>query len=333
MLLNAITTGDGPRTVLLLHGMMGSAQSWWRVSEEVAARGHRAVALDLPGHGLSPRDPSGTIASAADAVAATVRTLAIDGDLVAIGHSYGGTVLSAAAERLNPAVEVYVDTICAFAGGADAGQQRAEYARVREIRRDPDALRAARPAYSDSDIRVESLAAQRFDPETAASVTCSGDVSHPPRRGSLLVRAQPSAFVSDDDAARLRAEGVDVREIDGAAHTVWYTHFEEFVDALPEAFGPPRERRGVTLTGLLVCRSDAEADAVREHLAAHIDLTRAEAGCVSFDVAATDDPLVWSVAEHFRDAEAFRAHQRRVAESAWGRATEGIERRYSVAGI
>ena len=61
MLLHAIDTGTGPGTVLLLHGMMGSSESWWRLIPPLAANGHRVIALDLPGHGLSERDPQLTI--------------------------------------------------------------------------------------------------------------------------------------------------------------------------------------------------------------------------------------------------------------------------------
>jgi len=85
---------------------------------------------------------------------------------------------------------------------------------------------------------------------------------------------------------------------------------------------------GVRLTGQLVCRNAAEATVVRKNLPEHSRLTRAEPGCVSFDVEPTDDPLVWQVDECFVDEVSFRRHQMRVADSTWGRATEGIERRY-----
>ena len=89
----------------------------------------------------------------------------------------------------------------------------------------------------------------------------------------------------------------------------------------------------VRLTGRLVCASDDEAAVVARHLPLHIALTRAEPGCESFEVTPGDEPRVWLVSERFRDAAAFHAHQARVAESAWGRATAGIERRYDVHGL
>lgn len=89
----------------------------------------------------------------------------------------------------------------------------------------------------------------------------------------------------------------------------------------------------IQLTGQLVCRTEDEAAVVATHLAEHVRLTRAERGCLSFDVAATADPLVWDVSERFEDEDSFRAHQGRVADSEWGRRTTGIERRYAVSGL
>ena len=88
----------------------------------------------------------------------------------------------------------------------------------------------------------------------------------------------------------------------------------------------------VRLTGRLLCKSVHESELVRSHLPAHIQLTLAEPGCLSFDVSATEDPLVWSVSEHFVDAAAFTAHQARIAASEWGRMTAGITRDYTVTG-
>jgi alpha-beta hydrolase superfamily lysophospholipase len=49
--------GTGP-TVLCLHGMIGSSFLYRKVLAELAARGLRGVAFDLPGFGLAER-PSG----------------------------------------------------------------------------------------------------------------------------------------------------------------------------------------------------------------------------------------------------------------------------------
>ena len=76
--------------------------------------------------------------------------------------------------------------------------------------------------------------------------------------------------------------------------------------------------------------SDAEAQAVNAHLADHTRLTRAEAGCLTFDVSPTDDPMVWEVMEAFRTRADFDAHQTRTRTSPWFAATRDILRDFRV---
>lgn len=244
MLLNVVEAGSGEHTVVLLHGMMGSAESWHRVVPALTERGLRVLALDLPGHGLSPRDPQLTIESAADAVVETLARLleppsATPGPplIAAMGHSFGATVLAAAAPRLEPALAVYVDAALTLQGGQDRAALVSQYEHDRRARLSPAELRRARPFYSVADAEVEARAAERFDAATAASVSCGTDGHWSAAPGSIVVRADPSAWVTDEDARRFEHEGVRVRSIPGAAHTVWYSHFDVFTAALPELFG------------------------------------------------------------------------------------------------
>lgn len=86
----------------------------------------------------------------------------------------------------------------------------------------------------------------------------------------------------------------------------------------------------ILLLGRLVCAHEGQAALVLSHLPEHIRLTRAEVGCLSFEVRQSADPLVWDVAEVFSNRAAFEAHQARAAASAWGQATKGIERQYVI---
>jgi quinol monooxygenase YgiN len=82
----------------------------------------------------------------------------------------------------------------------------------------------------------------------------------------------------------------------------------------------------IRLRGQLVCMTQDEVQAVRTHLPDHLSLTRAEPGCLTFEVTETDDPMVYEVMEAFRDRASFDAHQARTRESAWFAATRGILR-------
>jgi quinol monooxygenase YgiN len=86
----------------------------------------------------------------------------------------------------------------------------------------------------------------------------------------------------------------------------------------------------IRLRGHLVCATKDEALAVRHNLALHTALTRAEPGCLMFEVTPTDDPLMFEVIESFRDRDAFNAHQARTRDSAWFAATRSILRDFRV---
>ena len=227
--------GVGPKVCVLVHGMMGSAESWWRVVPELVAAGYRVLAVDLPGNGQSDRDRSLTVERAADSLVETISELTDLAPAVAIGHSFGGAVLAAAALRLRPQLAVYVDAPFVSRGGYDFSEVAEEYEQDRQ-QRTVLKLRENRPHYSDRDCEVEATAADRFDPFTAAAVASAGGGEWEPASGSIVVRAAPSNYVSDAEAAALHEQGVSVRSIPGAAHSVWYSHFDEFVAALPEVF-------------------------------------------------------------------------------------------------
>lgn len=82
----------------------------------------------------------------------------------------------------------------------------------------------------------------------------------------------------------------------------------------------------VSLTGRLVCADMDQMLTVLSHADAHIAASRAEPGCLQFDLFQTDDPLIFAFAERFTDPAAFRAHQDRTAASGWGQATAQIAR-------
>jgi len=217
--------------------MTGSSESWWRIAPLLADRGYRVLAVDLPGHGLSPRDPGLTVHAAAEAVADSIVDECGQTPAIAIGHSFGGLVLAAAVDsgRIVPELSVFVDAPLRTRGGWDHAEVTAEYQQERQGRT-YERLRASRPYYSDQDCVVEARAAERFDPATGAAPAAATGVSFQPRPGSIIVRAEPSNYVDDACATEQRERGVIIRSIPGAAHSIWYSHFDQFVDALPEVF-------------------------------------------------------------------------------------------------
>lgn len=128
----APANGSG-KTFLLVHGAWHGAQHWNLVVEHLTGRGHRVLAIDLPGHGLKARLPDSYVrqdlaAFAAerspvaditldDYVAATIealRNLAADRKVTLVGHSMSGAVITRVGEMAPQLIErlVYLSAYC-----------------------------------------------------------------------------------------------------------------------------------------------------------------------------------------------------------------------------
>lgn len=132
------------KTVVLLHGFLGSAEIWKEQIEDLS-RSYRVVAIDLPGHGHS--DCLGYAHSMelmANAVKAVLDHLKLK-RYVVIGHSMGGYVGLAFAER-------YPDNLrglCLFhsTGYPDSAERKKERSRAVEL------VRQNRKLYTQSTIK------------------------------------------------------------------------------------------------------------------------------------------------------------------------------------
>lgn len=79
-------------TVVLVHGVTGWHRTWWRVGPALADAGWRAVAVDLRGHGRSPRiEGFATVGELATDLAAVIEGLGAPVDAV-VAHSLGAAV-------------------------------------------------------------------------------------------------------------------------------------------------------------------------------------------------------------------------------------------------
>jgi len=99
-LLNAVwlREGDAGRLpIVLIHGYAADLNSW-RGLFAGASLGHPILALDLPGHGNSPRAVSASIDDIAASVEATLVSLNVSA-CVLVGHSLGGAVATVTAAR------------------------------------------------------------------------------------------------------------------------------------------------------------------------------------------------------------------------------------------
>lgn len=86
----------------------------------------------------------------------------------------------------------------------------------------------------------------------------------------------------------------------------------------------------INLKGTLICTSMNEVDIIKKHLPLHIELTKKEEGCLFFEVLQTEEPLVWTVKEIFRNQKAYDLHQTRTKNSDWYQLTKHIKRSYKI---
>jgi pimeloyl-ACP methyl ester carboxylesterase len=100
------------KTVVLVHGAFADGSSWNRVIDNLQRQHTEVIAVQLP------------LTSLKEDVAATQRAIArAHGDVVLVGHSWGGTVISEAGNDARVKALVYV---AAFA--PDSGQSTADLA-------------------------------------------------------------------------------------------------------------------------------------------------------------------------------------------------------------
>ncbi|MEA3018654.1 MAG: esterase [Actinomycetota bacterium] len=131
MQLHTIRHGPEPARFVLVHGLASNARMWDGVGAALAARGIGSVAVDLRGHGLSPKPDDGYDFAT---VSADLVPLLVERPIVA-GQSYGGNVVVALAAR-HP--ELVSGIACVDGGAIDA---RARFASIEEC------LDAMKPPY------------------------------------------------------------------------------------------------------------------------------------------------------------------------------------------
>jgi pimeloyl-ACP methyl ester carboxylesterase len=150
--------------VALLHGMMSTAATWWRIGPALAGMGWAVEALDLPGHGDWPR-PTGPL-DRDRLVEGVAGRLGGPVDLL-VGHSLGGIVAATLAGQDPRAARAVVledppgrlgdGAAEALAAGVEADARLVRDDRERLVRRE----REANPAWAGEDVEhsVDGIAA------------------------------------------------------------------------------------------------------------------------------------------------------------------------------
>lgn len=236
--------GSEPRTAVLVHGIMSGARAWERVARFLAARGYRVLAVDLTGHGASPRAPRYTPRGWVDDVVETVTPL-LDGrpDLV-LGHSLGALIASRVAAHLRPRMAVYVDPAFAFPRGPLGVIYKLAYGLSPRPTR--GMLQRLNPKWAAEDVEIELATLRDWDRRTLLAFLDTRPLVPPSHlvAPSLVLLAERSLLVTRRVATRLEELGMTVEVVPGAGHTVFRDEpdrFEELLAAWLDAHSPVRD--------------------------------------------------------------------------------------------
>jgi len=250
---------DGSPTVVLVHGAFADGSSWNNVVERLQANGVHAVAPANPLRGIST--DSAYVASVFEQ---------IPGDVVAVGHSYGGAVITNAAsgaenvvalvyvaafapdegESLGEATARSEDAVLASAlvplryPAGDGGEDAVEFAI------DPAKFHDAFAADLPADAAAVMAATQRPVAESAFSETTHAAAWRDLPSWAVVATADKAAGT---DVVRSMAEraGAKIREIDGS-HVIMVSQPRAVTDVILEAAGLPPSEEGKAWANALV---------------------------------------------------------------------------------
>ena len=253
----------GDPDVVLVHGVTSNAGIWWRVGPALAAAGYRVTAVDMPGHGRTPRtgewstrfvdtarELAGFIRAGGFGGAATGdEAVAVPG-LRVVGHSWGAMVSARLpAVGLAPGVLVLLDPPVLTHGRMVALTEQPTERTYDTIEEATEAIRTENPGWSDGDVAAKARALTEFNADLVLAVLRgNGDWDggmaalrdrSAARSRVWLIRGewQTGGFIPDSKVPEIEAQlGADrVVTIAGAPHSPQRTHPEATVLAILRA--------------------------------------------------------------------------------------------------
>jgi pimeloyl-ACP methyl ester carboxylesterase len=220
------------RTAVLIHGIMSDSRAWHRVTAELEQRGFRVLAVDLAGHGSSPRSRRYSPSSWADDVVETLQPMLTGPPDLVMGHSLGGLVASLVADKLSPRTAIYIDPAFAFPRGVRGLAYKLIFALSPRPRR--SILVRMNPKWDVSDVDMELAGLRDWDRRTLLGFADTRPLVPPVTlvAPSLVVLAEKSLLITSPVAAALRRLGMAVETVPGSGHAVFRDQHTRFVRVL-----------------------------------------------------------------------------------------------------
>jgi pimeloyl-ACP methyl ester carboxylesterase len=230
----------GKPTIVLVHGAFADSSSWNGVVKQLSAKGYRVLSVANPLRGVG-KDAQYT--------ANAISTL--KGPVILVGHSYGGMVISRAAEG-NPAVKalVYVaafapekgETVAGLAGkfsGSTLGDALADPVQLADGNKDLYIRQGkfAKQFAADVAPQQAALMATSQRPVTVAALNEAATGSAWKQLPSYFVYGTADRNIPPEALRFMakRANAKDVVEIDRASHVVMVSHPNAVARLIEEA--------------------------------------------------------------------------------------------------
>lgn len=247
-------------TVFMLHGAFGAKEYWGNQIAALAAAGHRVVAWDAPGYGLSPLPADFSIDRCAQALAVLLRREGGQCNVV-LGHSMGGMIAQRAWAHVPECIQGYVLSATSAAFGKSDGDWQKEFVRQRVAPLDagrtlpdhaPGMLRAmtapgaAGPAIDLLISTVSQMREETFRAAVAAIATYEGRELLPTMKVPVLCVAGGLDRTAPAEVMRKMADKLpDARFacMDTAGHFGWAEQPEAFNALLLDFIGTRFGRR------------------------------------------------------------------------------------------
>lgn len=250
-------------TLALIHGLGSSRQAWGRVAPLLLESGFRILPVELPGYGEHrSRQPERTIEGMADAAAASIEARA-GGDsgapVIVVGHSMGGLVATAIAERAPGLADRIVLVNSSLTVASRLTAHRGSEGLIHKPVVGPiawriaprgklrDGLRSAfAPGYPVPDVFVDDLRACSWATFTRSNTAMNAYLQARSLPDRLAVLGVPSRLIYGTQDLRIDAAAIDavcaaqpgtVVRIEGAGHTPMWESPELAAEAITQAAG------------------------------------------------------------------------------------------------
>jgi pimeloyl-ACP methyl ester carboxylesterase len=165
-----------------------------------------------------------------------IESLPKNADL-AIGHSLAGMALALAVKELTVRRAIYIDPTWKMS----KEQHRSFSATWRgQLTWTEERWRTANPRWGAGDIEARVQSMRTFDPACIEGLASGDGHDYMPKKTdipALVLVADPSSFISSEDAAVLSSGGFDIQTLTGTSHSMFREDFDKFISAMDAWLG------------------------------------------------------------------------------------------------